>query len=188
MTDRPQITPDISDTLAVVEVPIAEAAERLGLSTEAVRKRIQRGTLAGHKHEGAWYVLLDPMAGRQDGQMADRPDVQTDEAGRLDVPTQASGREPARGGSPSEATAVDLGPLAELIERQGTEIRQLAEAAAIWQVRAVQAEERLKQLTAGDTTSADAPQASPEPQHGAQPANTDPDTPVPWWRFWERWG
>ncbi len=186
MTDTPRTMQDVSDTLAVIEVPIAEAAERLGLSTEAVRKRIQRGTLAGHKHEGAWYVLLDPMAGRQDGQMADRPDVQTDEAGRLDVPTQASGREPARGGSPSEATAVDLGPLAELIERQGTEIRQLAEAAAIWQVRAVQAEERLKQLTAGDDTPADAPLAAPFAPGETQPVETPSDTSPSWWVSWWR--
>ncbi len=30
--------------------------------------------------------------------------------------------------------------------------------------------------------------AAPEPQHGALPAETAPDTSAPWWRFWERWG
>ena len=49
---------------------------------------------------------------------------------------------------------MDLAPLAELIDRQGRELRQLAEAAAVWQVRALQAEERLKQLTAGPITDA----------------------------------
>ncbi len=52
--------------------------------------------------------------------------------------------------------------------------RRLAEAATIWQVRAVQAEERLKQLTAGDEARAGAPQAAPEPQHEARPAEVEP--------------
>lgn len=45
-------------------VPIAEAAERLKLSVEAVRKRVQRGTLPARKGEdGLWYVLLDGLDG-----------------------------------------------------------------------------------------------------------------------------
>ncbi len=172
----------------MVEVPIAEAAERLGLSTEAVRKRIQRGTLAGHKHEGAWFVLLDPMAGRQDDQAVIRPAVQTETAGRQDTTLEAAGQEVPQRSPAGEPAAVDLGPLAELIERQGTEIRQLAEAAAVWQVRALQAEERLKQLTAGDDTPTDAPHAAPEPHHEAQPASAAADASAPahapWWRRW----
>ncbi len=189
MTDGPQTTPEVRGTLAVVEVPIAEAAERLGLSTEAVRKRIQRGTLAGHKHEGAWFVLLDPMAGRQDDQAVIRPAVQTETAGRQDTTLEAAGQEVPQRSPAGEPAAVDLGPLAELIERQGTEIRQLAEAAAVWQVRALQAEERLKQLTAGDDTPTDAPQAAPFAPGEAQPAVRAPDasaSPRPayasWWR------
>nr|MDP9469515.1 hypothetical protein [Chloroflexota bacterium] len=34
----------------------------------------------------------------------------------------------------------------------------------------------------------DTPQAAPEPQHGAELAETTSDASVPWWRFWERWG
>ncbi len=186
VTDGPQTTPEVGDTLAVVEVPIAEAAERLELSTEAVRKRIQRGTLAGHKHEGAWFVLLDPMAGRQDDQAVIRPAVQTETAGRQDTTLEAAGQEVPQRSPAGEPAAVDLGPLAELIERQGTEIRQLAEAAAVWQVRALQAEERLKQLTAGNDTPTEAPHAAREPQHGAQPVETAPDTSPSWWVSWWR--
>ncbi|MGQ9676740.1 MAG: helix-turn-helix domain-containing protein [Chloroflexota bacterium] len=40
-------------------VPIAEAARLLGLSTEAVRKRIARHSLRGYKRGRQWYVLLD---------------------------------------------------------------------------------------------------------------------------------
>jgi hypothetical protein len=37
-------------------VTVAEAARRLGLSPDAVRGRLQRGTLAGEKIAGVWHV------------------------------------------------------------------------------------------------------------------------------------
>ena len=37
---------------------MGEAAERLGISEDAVRKRLRRGTLAGGKDGKEWYVLL----------------------------------------------------------------------------------------------------------------------------------
>ncbi len=40
-------------------VPIQEAAQRLGLSVVAVRKRAQRGTLTGYKRDGIWYIEMD---------------------------------------------------------------------------------------------------------------------------------
>ncbi len=59
-------------------IPIAEAAARLGLSAEAVRKRLQRGTLHGYKDDdGGWFVLLGELgevSGRQDTGRTDRQD------------------------------------------------------------------------------------------------------------------
>ena len=40
-------------------VPIGEAAQRLGLNVDAVRKRIKRGTLVAYKEDERWYVVLD---------------------------------------------------------------------------------------------------------------------------------
>ena len=37
---------------------VAEAADRLGLSPDAVRARLHRGTLGGEKHAGTWRVWL----------------------------------------------------------------------------------------------------------------------------------
>lgn len=37
---------------------IAGAAARLGLTPEAVRKRIKRGALQAEKRDGRWYVVL----------------------------------------------------------------------------------------------------------------------------------
>ena len=80
------------------------------------------------------------------------------------------------------AAGVDLAPLAELIERQGDEIGRLREAAAVWQVRAMQAEDRLKQLTAGDVAPQEATAAPPVTEAITAPVAP----PAPWWRFWER--
>jgi hypothetical protein len=59
-------------------VTVAQASEILGVTVEAVRGRIKRGTLEHERHSGTVYVLLraDQMpAGRQPGddQTADRP-------------------------------------------------------------------------------------------------------------------
>jgi len=56
----------------------------------------------------------------------------------------------------------DLAPLAEVISDLTRENRQLAEAAAVWQLRALQAEDRLKALEAG-----------PLPQGTAEPTRED---------------
>lgn len=63
---------------------IAEAAERLGLTSEAVRMRLKRGTLAGLKIEGHWVVYLpkpteqnrstDPTATKQPTEQAPKRD------------------------------------------------------------------------------------------------------------------
>ncbi len=39
-------------------MPVHEAAELLGISENAVRARLRRGTLAGVKHGTSWHVLL----------------------------------------------------------------------------------------------------------------------------------
>ncbi len=56
----------------------------------------------------------------------------------------------------------------------------------MWQTRAAHLEDRLLALGAGDTGQ-DAPVAAPSSQQDVTPAEVDPDVPVPWWKFWERW-
>ena len=59
-------------------IPIADAAALLGLSAEAVRKRIQRGTLDGHKRAGHWFVVIerqDEPSGRPDAVRTERQDT-----------------------------------------------------------------------------------------------------------------
>jgi len=151
---------------------VEDAAIALGITANAVRQRMKRGTLAGEKTAGGWVVWLPtdqattPLVGRSP----------TDQPPTPDRPTADRPR-------PTTAVGVDLSPLAELIERQGDEIGRLREAAAIWQVRAMQAEERLKQITAGDVAPQDATEATPAP-----PGTVSDVAPTaPWWRrLWER--
>ena len=63
-------------------VTIGEAASILGVSTEALRKRIKRGTLKAHKNGGGqWLVDLDGTEAREstnDGSDGGVHDVTTD--------------------------------------------------------------------------------------------------------------
>jgi hypothetical protein len=59
-------------------VTVAQAAKLLGLSAEAVRSRLQRGTLKSEKVGGTVYVLLDTDQARpSDDQSLDHTAVQT---------------------------------------------------------------------------------------------------------------
>ena len=60
-------------------VPIGEAATRLGLSVDAVRKRIRRRSLRAYKAGGHWYVVLP--ASRMRDQDATRTYDQDDRPG-----------------------------------------------------------------------------------------------------------
>lgn len=47
-------------------VSVAEASTRLGITPDAVRKKLQRGTLAGEKQDGEWRVFLPEQDTQQD--------------------------------------------------------------------------------------------------------------------------
>ena len=64
------------------QVTVAEAAQILGLSAEAVRSRLQRGTLNGTKVDGTVYVLLDAAQTRPN---TDESTAQTNAQTRLDA-------------------------------------------------------------------------------------------------------
>ena len=152
-------------------VPIEAAADRLGITVNAVRQRIKRGTLEGYKTPAGWVVVIDRPT-------SDQP------------PTSTTDQRPTTGDQPTnqrptttnQAATVDLTPLAAVISDLTRENRQLAEAATAWQVRAMQAEERLTQLTAGASTDDDI-RDTPEPELKAET-----DAPATWWRVWARRG
>jgi hypothetical protein len=55
-TDNAQPEPNVQDELATRALPLREAAEVLGLSVDATRKRITRKLLPARKVDGLWYV------------------------------------------------------------------------------------------------------------------------------------
>jgi len=107
-------------------VPIGEAAERLGLNVDAVRKRIKRGTLPAYKEDDRWFVVLPA------GQTGVLPGVQPVPSSPTGSRVQPDDRDPAE---PIEAAyrvageaaaEVALVPLATMVE----ELRGLADQLA----------------------------------------------------------
>ena len=61
-----QIGPDMPDN-RMSGLTLQEAARRLGITPEGVRKRLQRGQIKGYRAAGRWHVLLD------DADIPDKP-------------------------------------------------------------------------------------------------------------------
>ena len=57
-TDRPDVRPPVNGHVPA-GLTIDQAATALGLSREAVRHRVRRGTLAGERVNGQWRVHID---------------------------------------------------------------------------------------------------------------------------------
>ncbi len=179
MTDRPPTADQQdADSRGSRGLSVAAAADRLGLTPDAVRGRLHRGTLYGEKVGTEWRVFLptvEATAGRQASQQPPAVEQQVTTADR-----QAAAVEQ------QETDRAADSPLIELVADLARRNEELAAAAAMWQARAAHLEDRLVALPAGGDTATDAPHAAREPQHGAQPTNTTPDTHVSpqasWWR------
>src|SRR5215207_377531 len=61
-TERPGLT--------TRRATVSEAADIIGISAEAVRMRIRRGTLPSERHEGTVYVILDTDRTQRVGDMS----------------------------------------------------------------------------------------------------------------------
>ena len=145
-------------------IPITDAAARLGVSPEAIRKRIARGSLTGEKRGGVWYVLLpDAMSGqlmRQSGR-ARRPD--------------ASGQPDAASGH-AELIAELRSRVAFLEERVIFYERQVEHQAGMLADLA----RRVPELPAGRPEGTTVP--TPEQTHSAPQTAVTPPPRRPWWR------
>ena len=111
-------------------VSLEDAALTLGITVNAVRQRIKRGTLIGIKTDAGW--LVDVVA--------------TNQESGTDQPT----RRPTN--HTSSATdhrpTIDLTPMVDHIAVLEDQVQRLTEASTMWQVRARQAEDKLLQLQA----------------------------------------
>jgi len=158
-------TPDRHRQASTVNV--AEAARALDISHDALRSRLRRGTLEGFKDGDEWRVVLP-----------------ADRQATGDAPPQQA----ATGNETGSPTGNDLSPLVDLIERQAAQVQRLTESNTMWQVRARQAEEQLKQLTAGTTDSDIEPEPNTVDAEGPQllqESDPGPTGVLAWWkRLW----
>jgi len=83
---------------------------------------------------------------------------------------------------------VDLAPLVSHIATLEDQVQRLAEASTMWQIRARQAEEQLKQLTAGNVapeTDQEPGRIDPEAPQVLQESDPAPTGVLAWWkRLW----
>ncbi len=157
-------------------VPVHDAARLLGISENAVRARLRRGSLNGVKHGTSWYVSLHHM------------DVPTEHhTSQRDTPSDddkpSDGTHQPRTATPHDVPDDARGvALVELVADLSQRNAELAAAAAMWQTRAAHLEDRLKQLTAGVTPS----ETVPEPPGSPETNDTGPrgllDRLLRWWR------
>ncbi len=184
MSDRPNATQHrpngdpTTDLTGLVGVSVAEAAERLGISTEAVRMRLKRRTLPGDRDEaGHWRVWLpaderptngDPTPSQQPTQR----DLTTD-------PTPAN----ALLGHLRDEVNFLRGQLADTQAALDQRSRELAAERERFDVLHREALARIPALGAGQ----DARQASPAVHHATETTTATPAASRSWWQAWRRW-
>ena len=140
-------------------LPIAAAAQRLGISDNALRKRIRRGSVAAAKGaDDRWYIFLPDAA-----------DQATD---------RATGQ--AAAGSPGQGA--DLAPLVSALQDEVGWLReQLAHkdgAILSLAARVADLADRVPALPPG--------QGAPVAHGGAADAAAGAGARVPWWQRWGR--
>jgi excisionase family DNA binding protein len=191
MTDQtPNMSSGVdSERVDMSPLSIRQAVDIAGVTEKTIRRWIHNGRLVAHKVGGQY--AIDPAAldlARLDSAPPQPSRHRTSERPPTPQAPHVQTTEGVDTGQSRVDNIVNLAPLADLIERQTSEIRRWSESATMWQIRAMQAEERLKQLTSGD----DEPQPRTEPQEASgfapgeeKAANRTPDTSHesrPWWR------
>ncbi len=155
---------DTDATRQDATVGVVEAARILGVTADAVRSRLRRGTLPGHKVGDEWRVIIPP------GRIPTVP--QQDTTGNRQDATATGDR------MRQDAGGVDLSPLLNHILHLEEKVERLTETATVWSIRAQQAEAQLLALNVGDVVE----EITPEPP-GSPPANEPAPTGVlAWWR------
>ena len=71
----------------ITKLDLTEAAIRLGIGVDGVRRRLQRGSLQGVKQEGKWFVLL-PAEQAQNGNQHDAEQLNQSAEQELDAAEQ----------------------------------------------------------------------------------------------------
>jgi hypothetical protein len=145
---------------------VNEAAEHLGISAEAVRARINRGTLHKEKDAaGTVYVRMDAEHTHTNGHTDERTNGRTD-------------------GARTEDHAVSESKAFDLMQEQVDYLRSQLE---VWQEEARRKDhiiaaltERIPELEAATPEPREATEKASEGTNGG--ATSEPDQPRSWWR------
>ena len=165
-----------NDQPRLEKLDIADAAARLGLSIDAVRKRVQRGSLRAEKVGNRWFVVLPLPNGSRTGQDGLRNNAETVGDGVQDTPTSdGTGVQDTAvttpkfvQDTPGQALAVLSAAFSSALASERQRSSAAEQAAAMWQERArnLEAEnDRLQELLA-------------LPAHEEEPESLH----RPWWR------
>jgi hypothetical protein len=152
-------------------VTVPEAAARLGVTPDAVRRRLHRGTLAGDKtEEGQWRVWLpEPVPEAETG---DRPDAARSSPGPDTTPP---------GRSPADAELI------EALQATVTDLRTRLDAEGEARRRADHIILELSRRSPELGTGEDALQnANTGPQSGTVASEPSDTTRPAWRRLWRR--
>ena len=150
----PDAVPDGDPNADQVGMSISEAARRLGVSRDAMRQRIRRGTVRSAKVDGAWIVYLDG------------PGMVTGDGGRSD----GAGTQPRTEGTDADQDATRT----ELIDQLRGEVAWLRQR--LEEAETERAEMRWLLAHAQQTQAA---RALPPPAYAPTPT---PVPRPPWWR------
>lgn len=169
-------------------LPLAAAADRLGIAYDTARKRVGAGTLAGVRRGGRWYVRL-PEPERF-------PDAKPDDSGPIpDRPGTAPGGHPDARDRLIAALEGEVGYLRDQLDHSRRELAAERERFDVLH------REALARITpegspALDAGARDAPSNSPknrEKSEAPDPGSATSDGTAPqeplrrvWWRVWGR--
>lgn len=176
-----------TDRGEAVRVTVARAADILGVSVEAVRGRIKRGTLERETGEdGTVYVLLSPDQSRPDA------DQSTDRTQPAETLVNVSVREDL-----IDELRNRVAFLESELERRGDETERLHRIIGGLTQTAAQLSSRIPQeLEAGvgepgepqrreDAPQSPGPGHTPTPEGEGSQASSERPEGRSWWRFWE---
>jgi hypothetical protein len=154
-------------------VPLIEAAQRLGVSVDAIRRRIRRGTITAEKREDRWFVEVP------DGEAA----YDSAQASAYDAPRPP----PPVPDAMIQAMIVMQRQMDILTSELEVKNQQLADAAIERaELRRLLGNSQMM-LTAGRSEAPGPPQGTMDEESGPRPARTPQDRPQPYQRAAWRW-
>ncbi len=157
-------------------VSVADAADLLGISAGAVRKRLERGQLAGRKVGGQWQIVLTAVDATGH--------VVTDATRRDATVTTETTRPDATPPAVSVAARAQLSAIVEemiapLVARHEERVADMGRAIGRLEAERDALRVELERVRAGQDTAT----TQPEAQHATEPSRP---TEGPWWQKWWR--